>query len=352
MESVATYEDVLAGNFREASVDLGEILSILRSRWYIVVPMLALAVGLGGVTYSMVPTTYSTYTMVSLLSAPAATTAATRGQDNPFLNFNGSLVATADFLGRRLQSTDTVLALKDKGITEEYTVALAENAQGPFLTLTLTGDDREHLLRSAAQLAEYADSTLLDIQVENGVNDRDRIKLTQVIPPQKPEALTKEKLQPVIVVGGGVAALGLIIAFVVESISRARKRRRAMAESSAPEAAAPASGSATATADIEGTVVIQVPPKMPLKAPVPPGMPAPRQPPVPPQLPPSQPLPPPRQPFQASPPATIGSEAEKTQRLVVPPRPRGEDRADPPLSRTYQSGVDRRGQDANRVNGS
>src|SRR5688572_18597539 len=124
--------------FGEASVDLGEILSILRSRWYIVVPMLGLAMGLGGATYAMVPTTYSTYTMVSLLSAPAATTAATQGQDNPFLNFNGSLVATADFLGRRLQSTDTQVHLKNAGLTEKYEVALAENAQGPFLTLTLT----------------------------------------------------------------------------------------------------------------------------------------------------------------------------------------------------------------------
>ncbi|GAA4974451.1 hypothetical protein [Actinoplanes utahensis] len=325
-------------------MDLGEILSILRSRWYIVVPMLALAVGLGGATWSMVPTTYSTYTMVSLLSAPAATTAATQGQDNPFLNFNGSLVATADFLGRRLQSTDTVLALKDRGITEEYTVALAENAQGPFLTLTLTGDDRAHLLDSAAKLAEYADSTLLDIQVENGVNERDRIKLTQVIPPQKPETLTKEKLQPVIVVGGGVAALGLIIAFVVESVSRARKRRKALAAGSAPETT-PATGSAAAPADIEGTVVIQVPPKAPHPAK---GPAAPAQLPVPPQLPPSQPLPPPRQPFQASPPPAAPSGAEKTQRLVVPQQ----QGANPPLSRTYQSGVDRRGQDANRVNGS
>ena len=331
-------------------MDLGEILSILRSRWYIVVPMLLLAMGLGAATYAMVPTTYSTYTMVSLLSAPAATTAATQGQDNPFLNFNGSLVATADFLGRRLQSTDTQVALKSAGLTEKYEVALAENAQGPFLTLTLTGDDQEHLLASATMLAEYAEKTLLDIQKDNGVGERDRIKLTQVIPPQKPEAETKEKLQPVIVVGGGVAALGLVLTFVVESISRARRRRAA---AGSPEPAA-ATGAVSATADIEGTMVIPLPPQAPASRP-------------------------PVQRTPAAPAAApVPSQAEKTQRLVLPSRPAAADNqqrarsgdaapqpgrvtgpppastpARPNLAKTYQSnGADRRGQDADRVNGS
>ncbi|MEU4619640.1 hypothetical protein AB0G04_06645 [Actinoplanes sp. NPDC023801] len=320
-------------------MDLGEILSILRSRWYIVVPMLVLALGLGGATYAVVPTTYSTYSMVSLLSAPAATQTATQGQDNPFLNFNGSLVATADFLGRRLQSTDTVLQLKSQGLTEKYEVALAENAQGPFLTLTLTGDDRAHLLASATQLAEFAEKTLRDIQLENGVSERDRIKLTQVIPPQKPKAETKEKLQPVIVVGGGTAALAFILVFIVESLSRAR-RRKALAAAGGPEKPA-ASGAASVTADIEGTMVIPLPP-------------APVQ----------------RSAAPVARPKAISTEAEKTQRIVVPPRPSGTAPAEKPkppragngegpqsgrsgMARTYQSnGVDRRGQDVNRINGS
>ncbi|WP_146246270.1 hypothetical protein [Actinoplanes xinjiangensis] len=299
--------------------------------------MLVLALGLGGATYAVVPTTYSTYTMVSLLSAPAATQTATQGQDNPFLNFNGSLVATADFLGRRLQSTDTVLQLKSAGLTEEYEVALAENAQGPFLTLTLTGDDRAHLLASATQLAEYAEKTLRDIQLENGVAERDRIKLTQVIPPQKPKAETKEKLQPVIVVGGGTAALAFILVFIVESISRAR-RRRAAGPSEKPVAA----GAASVTPDIEGTMVIPIPPAPVQRS---------------------------SAPVARSKPSSI--EAEKTQRIVVPPRTAAgaapAEKPKPPhggpgegpqtgrsgMARTYQSnGIDRRGQNVNRINGS
>ncbi|GIF13749.1 Wzz/FepE/Etk N-terminal domain-containing protein [Actinoplanes teichomyceticus] len=306
-------------------MDLGEILRVLRSRWYIVVPMLLLAAGLGAGVYAAVPTTYTTYTMVSLLSAPAATTAATQGQDNPFLNFNGSLVATADFLGRRLQSTDTQLELKTAGLTEKYEVALAENAQGPFLTLTLTGADRDHLLASANQLAEYAGKTLADIQKQNDVAEKDRIKLTQVIPPQKPQPLTKEKLKYVIVAGGGTAALGLVLAFVVESIARSR-RRKALAGAGDAEPAT-ATGAATATPDIEGTMVLHLPPKAPAAA-------APRQP--------------------------VSPSEAKTQVIRAPQRPAsqgdapstgGASRSGP--ASTYQSnGMERRGQDAGRINGS
>ncbi|GIF05159.1 Wzz/FepE/Etk N-terminal domain-containing protein [Actinoplanes siamensis] len=316
-------------------MDLGEILRVLRNRWYIVVPLLVLAMGLGVGTWIVVPPSYSTYTMVSLLSAPAATKAATEGQDNPFLNFNGSLVATADFLGRRLQSTDTILELKAAGITEEYEVALAENAQGPFLTLTLTGDDKDHLLASAAQLAQFAGTTLAEIQRQNNVSEKDAIKLTQVIPPQKPQVETKDKLKLVIVAGGGTAALGFVLAFVVESIARSRRRKAVPAQAGpagSPASPASASGAVTVAPDLEGTVVLQLPPAVPAARPLPDR--------------------------EQSPAREKSADTEKTQRIQVPP-PRqtatGQKESQPRrpgLSTTYQSNGDRGGQNANRVNGS
>lgn len=313
-------------------MDLGEILRILRNRWLIVVPMLVLAVGLGIGTFVLVPNTYSTYTMVSLLTAPAANEAAAKqngtGMDNPFLNLNTSLVPTADFLGRRLQSTDTVLELKRQGITEEYEVALAENAQGPFLTISLKGTDKEHLLASTAQLAEYAGTTLTEIQKQNDVAEKDRIKLTQVIPPQTPKLETKDKLKLVIIAGGGTAALGVVLAFVVESISRSRRRKAALAASAEETDSPPVKAAASASPDIEGTMVIQLPPTAPVQ----------RQAPV---------------------KEKTSSDAEKTQRIQVPPRQSAtatsqkENQARRPgLSTTYQSNGDRGGQNANRVNGS
>lgn len=220
-------------------MDLGEILSVARARWYILLPMMVLAVGLGVAAFVLVPTSYQSTTTVSLLSSPAATDAATPGEnnDNPFLNFNGSLVATADFLGRSLQSTDAQAELLKMGVTEDFEVGLAEGAQGPFLTFTVTGTDQAHLLASTATIAQYAENKLARIQSENGVKSRDMVRMTEIIPPQKPEPQLKDKLKVVIAASGGTTAVALLLTFVVESLARSRRRRQELATAATATAA-------------------------------------------------------------------------------------------------------------------
>jgi hypothetical protein len=207
-------------------MDLGEILRVMRDRWYVVVPMLMLAIGLGAAAVFVVPNTYQSYSTVSLLSSPISTTVATQGNDNPFLTFDASLVATADFLGRSLQSTDAAKQLKDLGVTEKYTVALADGAQGPFITFTVTGNDETHVLRSTGTLTQFAAQRLSQIQQNNGVKTQDMIRMTEIIPPQAPELQMKKKIEVVLAVSGGTTALALLLTFVLESISRSRARKR------------------------------------------------------------------------------------------------------------------------------
>lgn len=207
-------------------MDLGEILRVMRDRWYVVLPMLMLAVGLGAAAVFVVPNSYESYSTVSLLSSPMSTTVATQGNDNPFLTFDASLVATADFLGRSLQSTDAAKELKDLGVTEDYTVALADGAQGPFLTFTVTGSDQTHVLKSTATLTQFAGQRLTEIQQNNGVKTQDMIRMTEIIPPQTPKVKLKKKIEVVLGVSGGTTALALLLTFVLESVSRSRTRRR------------------------------------------------------------------------------------------------------------------------------
>ncbi|MFC8619389.1 hypothetical protein ACFT9M_23615 [Micromonospora purpureochromogenes] len=201
--------------------------------------MMLLAVGLSVGAFVLVPTSYQSTTTVSLLSSPAATDAATPGEnnDNPFLNFNGSLVATADFLGRSLQSTDAQAELLGMGVTEDFEVGLAEGAQGPFLTFTVTGTDQADLLASTATIARYAEAKLTEIQAENGVKSQDMVRMTEIIPPQKPEPQLKDKFKVVIAAGGGTTALALLLTFVVESLARSRRRRQDLATAAAAPAA-------------------------------------------------------------------------------------------------------------------
>ncbi|WP_433215824.1 Wzz/FepE/Etk N-terminal domain-containing protein [Dactylosporangium sp. CS-047395] len=207
-------------------MDLGEILRVLRKRWLVVVPMFVLALGLGVTAFFVVPNTYESYTTVSLLSSSMKTEVATKGNDNPFMTFDSSLIATADFLGRSLQSTDSVEELKRQGVTEKYAVALADGAQGPFLTFTVTGSDKAHVLRSTATLAKFANERLTAIQQQNGVKTQDMIRMTEIVPPQTPETKAKKKIEIVLAATGGMIALTLLVTFVMESVSRNKARRQ------------------------------------------------------------------------------------------------------------------------------
>jgi len=206
-------------------MDLGEILRVLRQRWKLVVPMFVLAIAAGVAAMIYVPNTYESYTTVSLLSSPMATTVATKGNDNPFMTFDASLIATADFLGRSMQSTDAVEELKNRGVTEKYIVSLADGAQGPFLTFTVTGNDKAHVRSSTSTLAQFAQEKLTGIQQNNGVKTQDMIRMTEIVPPQTPVTKSKKKIEVVLAATGGMVALALLLTFVLESVSRNKARR-------------------------------------------------------------------------------------------------------------------------------
>src|SRR5688572_12482845 len=101
-------------------MDLAEILRVLRNRWYIVVPLMLVTAGLTIAAYVLVPAKYVSCSTISLLSAERATTVATKGNANPFLTFDSSLVATADFLSRSLTSNESKAELVRLGVDDEY----------------------------------------------------------------------------------------------------------------------------------------------------------------------------------------------------------------------------------------
>jgi hypothetical protein len=107
-------------------------------------------------------------------------------------------------------------------------VALAAGAQGPFVTLGVTGPDREHVLTSINTLINYTAQELEAVQTQAGVKPVDMIKSIVIVPPGPPTAQTKTKTQDVLGVGIGGLVLTFLATFVVESVlaSRRRKRRR------------------------------------------------------------------------------------------------------------------------------
>jgi hypothetical protein len=203
-------------------MDFGEILRVIRRRWYVTAPGVVLTIAVALTSWLLVPTKYQSTSTLSLINSPRAVTAP--GNGNPFLTFESSLTATADFLSRSLMSEDTARELKAMGVTEEYTAALADNAMGPFVTLTVTGTNKAHVLQSTIVLTEFATNKLQEMQEQSGAPENSMIKAATIIPPQPPESVLKKKIEIVAGATGLLLALTFVITFATENILRSRRR--------------------------------------------------------------------------------------------------------------------------------
>jgi capsular polysaccharide biosynthesis protein len=204
-------------------MDLGEILRVIRARWYVMAPISLVTIGLTIALAIVMPTTYQSQSTIALLNAKQPATATTVAQNNPFLIFDSSLTATADLLARSLTSDAAAKELKKLGVTEEYTAALADNAQGPFVTLTVTGTDKAHITAAGATLLSFAGRRLEEIQRDNGVPTANMISTATIIAPQPPEPQQKKKLQNVAGLLGGGIVLAFVATFLTESLARSRR---------------------------------------------------------------------------------------------------------------------------------
>jgi hypothetical protein len=167
-----------------------------------------------------------------MLDAPLRTTAAP-DPGNPFLNFDTSLTATADFLARSLTSDASAKELKTMGVTEPYTAKLADNAMGPFLSFTVTGTQPEHVKQSTQVIVTYAQRKLAKLQQDNGAPTNTLIRTAVIVPPQTALPQLKKKLELVAGAGGGGLVFAFVATFLTDSLARLRRRSRPAAP--APE---------------------------------------------------------------------------------------------------------------------
>ncbi|MCZ9341124.1 chain length determinant protein, partial [Streptomyces sp. TRM76130] len=96
----------------------------------------------------------------------------------------------------------------------------ADNAQGPLLWLTVTGTDAGSVLASDKILAAYAGERLKEFQERQSVDPEAMIRMTTIVPPQKPVAQSRTRLQYLVMAGGLGLVLSLVAAFYVEARNR------------------------------------------------------------------------------------------------------------------------------------
>ncbi|MFD9409311.1 O-antigen ligase family protein [Streptomyces sp. NPDC059989] len=205
---------------------IGEILAVLRRRWYVMVPLTLIGLLAAAHLYRSVPVAYQSQSSVALTDSKAvAELAPTFG--NPISNAGGSLVVTADVLIRTLSGTDAARDLNGLGVTDPYTVSFAANASGPILTLTVTGTDREKVLRETNILTGFAGEQLGALQAAAKVEPAYLVQTTPVVLPQTPRPQLKSRYQQVLGVIILCTTAGFALSFMTESLVAALRRRRA-----------------------------------------------------------------------------------------------------------------------------
>ncbi|HEV3170525.1 MAG TPA: hypothetical protein VGZ32_09305 [Actinocrinis sp.] len=231
-------------------MNVHDAVSVLRRRWYVALALLLVAgVLLAGVDKS-VAKKYQATSTISLLASRQATegTAADPGTRNPFLSYDPSLNATADFLVRRLDSPDDGLQLQGAGVTEAYSAALAASAVGPFITLTVTGANPAHVSASMNTLMTFTSKQLSTIQTQAGVPPAAMINSIVVVAPGPPSPQSKSKTQALLGVGIGGLVLVFLGTLMADNLLNGRRRRRAeraaragavAADRAAPESSGP-----------------------------------------------------------------------------------------------------------------
>jgi hypothetical protein len=214
-------------------MDFGEMFRVMRRRWFISVPALLLTMVATVGMYAAWPTSYSSEVQLSLLSSRSV--AQSQGDaGNPYLAFTAGLDSVVDILGRNLSSDQAVAQLHALGVTYPYTAGIAQNAQGPFLAIDVTGHSRAQITRSMPVIVAFAQQRLAQMQNASSAPKNSLIQAVLIAPPSTPMPVLKTKIELV----AAVAVIGLVCSFLFCFIvDNSLNRRRILRNESSADAA-------------------------------------------------------------------------------------------------------------------
>ena len=207
-------------------MSLAEMGRVARRRWYVLLPLLLLAAVLTAGVARSIPRQYQSTGMVSLLASQQSIkgTSTVPGTSNPFLSFDSSLNDTADFLVRRLGSTEAAQQLAGEGVGT-YTAVLAAS-QGPFIDLTTNGASPQAARAAMTTLIGYTAAQLQSLQEQQGVPAQAMITSAVIVPGSPPAALDKRRVQDSLGAGAAGLALAVLATFAADSFAARRRSRR------------------------------------------------------------------------------------------------------------------------------
>ncbi|WP_436492679.1 hypothetical protein [Actinokineospora sp. HUAS TT18] len=212
-------------------MDFWKTLLVLLKRWYVALPVFAVAIGGAGAVYAVMPMHYESTGVIVLTappSGPTTTVTGQSGQTNPLLAFESSLAISASIV---IQSINTPEVVKEMGADKpDHTFVLTGGAEGgPFISVKTESKSEQGARDLVVQVLDRVKGELQKRQELLKAPTSTFIGVDDVVPPTKPEPLRGGKLRAagVALVLGLVASLAAVFGF--ESF-QSRKRRAEEAE--------------------------------------------------------------------------------------------------------------------------
>lgn len=199
-------------------MDLLTLVRIVLRRWYLVAPTLLLtAVSVFLLDQRIAPTFEARATL--LLLGPSQQ----EKPINPYLNFGGSLEATAIVTKEVITSSDVALKLQEAGADAPYAVEVASGT--PILTVKAEGTKREASVRTVQLVIQEIQHQLESRQRLAGAPANSLIR-PEVLSRHEPVALWRGKRRVLVTAMAlGVASSGGL-ALIAEGIAYWRRLRR------------------------------------------------------------------------------------------------------------------------------
>ena len=226
------------------------IVGLLR-RKTVGIPVLCMALILGGATYFAAPTRYLSSELFVLTSPASGGTVSTdpnrpSGLTNPLLNFGTGLQITSGIL---IQAVNTPAALSQLSGNSETALTIDDgrtnpnllDSTGPFIYVVANSRTAAGSLQAISATAEWLRNDLLSRQQAVNAPAGTYIELTQVVAASTPQASSATKLKY-----GAAAFLFVFIFGLGLAYAIARRRNRAVGRSSGADESEPeADGSST-----------------------------------------------------------------------------------------------------------
>jgi hypothetical protein len=201
-------------------VNLAETLRGLIRRWYITFPGIVLAIAAAITAWMVVPVQYERSATQFLLPGPASMPE----NSNPFLYLGGLSYAT-DVVVRALGSENVINEVNEQHPGVTLVVARDTSTSGPVVLTTVTATDDTEAGEVLQDIVGRTAGVLNDLQDVEAIPVDNRITAITLTVDDKGTVNQRNRLVATAGAGIGILALTLVIASLVDGVTRQRRRR-------------------------------------------------------------------------------------------------------------------------------